>query len=301
MLLPSAPANPDDFLRRCDHRCHGIKCCCRCHRPRSGRIVCRSMTASTTRRILLPEQTSNARLSLLKSLQCPCPAMPGVPPENHSGWPTSLRRAVRIHGSPVEQSFQTIRPRRLMPLRYSHGTSASVDFFFRRCFGSVCSFVSPSDLISEETRFHCVRHSGQIKTGQVAPSAIRSLWVRTNPYRPFTLIATIAQTRTAMTVVERLSQSFLSNRVDSKTTISIVHSQLRPQLHNGLEIHSPPTRLRQKRTLRTAGALPPQAVIRISEALDHLIELNTILNKPEGVKKHSDLRAAYPKVEGARK
>jgi hypothetical protein len=40
--------------------------------------------------------------------------------------------------------------------------------------------------------------------------------------------------------------------------------------------------------------IPPQATIRIPEALDRLIELYTAINKPDEVKKWQNERAKYP-------
>jgi tetratricopeptide (TPR) repeat protein len=40
--------------------------------------------------------------------------------------------------------------------------------------------------------------------------------------------------------------------------------------------------------------IPPQAAVRIPEALDRLIELYTATNKPEEAKKYRELRAKYP-------
>lgn len=41
-------------------------------------------------------------------------------------------------------------------------------------------------------------------------------------------------------------------------------------------------------------AIPPQGIVRIAEALDRLIALNTALNKPDEVKKWRAERAKYP-------
>jgi serine/threonine protein kinase/tetratricopeptide (TPR) repeat protein len=48
---------------------------------------------------------------------------------------------------------------------------------------------------------------------------------------------------------------------------------------------------------RREASIPPHSSARLREALDRLIELYTIMQKPDEVKKYSDLRAAYPKAE----
>jgi hypothetical protein len=40
--------------------------------------------------------------------------------------------------------------------------------------------------------------------------------------------------------------------------------------------------------------IPPQGATRIPEALDRIIELYTVTNKPEELKKYQELRAKYP-------
>lgn len=43
-------------------------------------------------------------------------------------------------------------------------------------------------------------------------------------------------------------------------------------------------------------AIPPPARVRIADALDRLIALYTVTDKPDGVKTYRDLRAAYREV-----
>jgi len=45
------------------------------------------------------------------------------------------------------------------------------------------------------------------------------------------------------------------------------------------------------------STIQPQAAIRVPEALDHLIELYTALDKPDELEKYRALRSAYPAPE----